>query len=97
MSILIEQFVTHAYAISRVSSVHWRLEIQRLIDEYEQTIRDGHGDDVEAELQSFYANAEARMFQEIGANSPDGTPTTMAAFCKLIFDELSSGIRTLRH
>jgi hypothetical protein len=81
MSMLIEQFVEHAYAISGVRSSDRRIEIWRLLDEYESVIRTTSVErEVHRELVSFFIAAEARMIEEVGANSPGGAPNAVARF-----------------
>src|SRR5260370_17206486 len=90
MSILIEQFVEHAYAISGVRLTDRRIEIWRLLDEYESVIRHSCVNGrVHRELVSFLVAAEARMFEEVAANSRDGVPNAIAGFYREVAPQRS--------
>jgi hypothetical protein len=90
MSILIEQFMEHAYAISGVRLTDRRIEIWRLLDEYESVIRHSCVNGrVHRELVSFLVAAEARMFEEVAANSRDGVPNAIAGFYREVAAQCS--------
>jgi hypothetical protein len=98
MSDLIEQFMKDMQAIAGIPSYLRRLEIQRLIDQYESAIRRSFADsDAHGQIQSLFGEAKEQMFGEISANSPNGIPNTIAEFYQEIFEELSLRLRTIRY
>jgi hypothetical protein len=92
----VAQFVLHAQAIAGARTDVRRLEIKRLVEEYEDAIRDNCGNKALEEILSFYDRVKDKVCDEIAANSPNGVPNEMVAFYQNVFEELTSRLLILR-